>query len=786
MLSRVHACPRIMLGLLLFALALASWASDDKQGATPYSYVDGVPIFDVSDPHSIGDLRVLRWHDPSGTLTIDELPHTREWALTGTKAPAGKAGTEWVWFKLTNLSNTTRRTVVSFDEVFPEEANFYVSDKNGERRVFKNGLQKPIPARDIKTRVPAIDLAVQPGQELDVWLSNVSRLEAVLGVQVQPPAKFAAWVEAQTAGFAFFLGGAIAIIVFNLFLFASIKDSLYLIYSLHASLVVMFVARFSGFTFYFFDTPEQHYILATSTWIQAAFLVVFTRRLLDTASLNIWIDRALFASQLWFVAVAIATIIDIQLYRIGVRSSLFFTLCYLGVGIYSAYKGNPLGTFFSIAQTPYLIGYFLLAGASIGILEASFLTRYGFIIGTFLELVTFSLALGYRFRMLERDKFNSQSDLLSLQGSLNQQLKDQVDNRTRELAVATEELQSINSDYEALLQSVAVGVASIDAQGDVTFSNQAYLALNSAIPSLSQTINQYIAEKSSAETDELVIPSPSGADYHVLLNTAERFTKDGADNGFWVVATDVTDMRIKEASLNQATKMATLGEMSTGMAHELNQPLNVIRLTMENVRRKLHSGEITQDFLLPKFERIDDQVNRASKLISLMRTFGRVAPSAFEPFDVIESTYRAVDLMEEQLRLEQITINVVQPSSSTLVVNGSSSQFEQVIFNLISNSRDAINRHSRSGGRITINIEDNANTCLISISDTGGGLADHVINRIFEPFFTTKAVGEGTGLGGAISYGIVNDMRGSITARNTSVGAAFDILLPLLQPVQEA
>jgi len=784
---RTHTVIGAGFALVFVWLLLANGISRAEVGAQPQSsapLTGAVPVYDIITTDAIADLQVLRWRDTTGNLSLAQLPPPDQWSLEGAMKPAGTGGREWIWFRLTNSSNSDRRAVISFDEAFPEEANFYMADAQGVIRTVENGLQTPIPDRDVKTRVPALDIVLGAGESRDIFLSQRSRLEAILGIQVQAPAEFAVWVEKQSAGFAFFFGGAAAIIAFNLFLFASLRDGLYLIYSLHATFVVFFVARYSGYTFYIFDSPEQHYPLAAATWIQAALLVIFTRRLLDTPSLGRWIDLGLKASVVWFVIVAVATFINVEFHKIGVRSSLVLTLSYLTVGVYSAWRGNPLGVFYSLAQTPYLIGYFLLAGASIGVLEASFITRYGFIIGTFLELVTFSLALGYRFRLLERDKFNSQADLLALQGSLNEQLKSQVDERTQELATATDALRVVNRDYETLLQSVSVGVASVDTQGQLSFANIAYQSLETTIPNITSTINRHIVSHKSTATDELIIKGRNRIEHHVLLSTAERTASSGSKAGFWLVVTDVTDMRAKEASLNQASKMATLGEMSTGMAHELNQPLNVIRLTMENVRRKLERGGIEPEALLSKFDRIDDQVNRASKLVSLMRTFGRVAPAAFEPFDIIKSVHRAIDLMQEQLRLSQIQIAADLPNNSPALVKGSSTQFEQVLINLISNARDAIKMNNATGGIIDIGFKVEGNAYIISVEDMGGGLAPEAIDRVFEPFFTTKPVGQGTGLGGAISYGIIKDMDGTISARNTNLGALFEIRLPKFDSVQ--
>lgn len=722
---------------------------------------------------------MLRWRDDTEAAGILDLPYLESWSLGSSSAPAKKNTREWLRFKLRNSGAAEFPLIVSFDEAFPEEANLYAREPDGSFTMIESGLQVPINERAIKDRVPAFELVIAPGETREVFLSYRTRLEAILGLQVQSPVEFGAWVALQTAGYAFFGGGATAIIIFNLFLFGSLRDPVYLVYSLHASFVVFFVARFSGFTFYIFDTPEIHYVLTSATWIQAMLLVLFTRMLLETGQLSRRVDAGLKAAQIWFAFVAVMTAIDVDFHSVGVRSSLVLTLSFLGVGVYSALKGNPLGIFYSVAQTPYLVGYFLFAGVSIGLFESSFITRYGYVIGTFLELVTFSLALGYRFRLLELEKFNSQADLLTLQGSLNEQLRSQVDERTSELAAANEAVQRINSDYEALLQSVRVGVASLGKQGDISFKNSTYALLADDIPQLTQTINELANGSENMGVEEIVVPASSGGQRHLLVNSAERLSGEGSYLGCWVIVTDVSAMRAQEASLNHASKMATLGEMSTGMAHELNQPLNAIRLTMENIRAAFKRGKVDLAFLQSKFERIDDQISRASKLVSLMRTYGRVATSTFEPFDVCDSVGGVSDLMGDQLRLDQIVLKTVEPGGMRPRVNGNESQFEQVLLNLVSNARDAIVNRSPGGGSITIDVIPYEAECQVTVSDTGGGIPEDVIDRIFEPFFTTKAIGEGTGLGGAISYGIIQEMEGTITATNNSEGAVIEITLPL-------
>ncbi|MCH7865845.1 MAG: PAS domain S-box protein [Proteobacteria bacterium] len=246
------------------------------------------------------------------------------------------------------------------------------------------------------------------------------------------------------------------------------------------------------------------------------------------------------------------------------------------------------------------------------------------------------------------------------------------------------------------------------------------------------------------------------------------------------VFTDVTDRKLAEAQVIQAAKLATLGEMATSVAHELNQPLNVIRMAAGNVLRKLEKGKADPTYLNDKLERIASQTERAAAIIDHMRMFGRKAdekPHELDPCDAVEG---ALHLMGEQLRLAQIEV-VTDLSKTCRPVLGHPLLMEQVILNLLTNARDAIQGNpADGGGKITLAAGDGGNEWVrITVSDNGGGIPEKALGRIFEPFFTTKKMGEGTGLGLSVSYGIIRDMGGTIEAENADGGAKFTITLPV-------
>ena len=243
---------------------------------------------------------------------------------------------------------------------------------------------------------------------------------------------------------------------------------------------------------------------------------------------------------------------------------------------------------------------------------------------------------------------------------------------------------------------------------------------------------------------------------------------------------DITELKHAQEQVIQASKLATLGEMATSVAHELNQPLNVIRIAAGNSRRKISKGTADLEYLNNKLERIEGQTARAAAIIDHMKMFGRKAGEKPEQIDLRQAVTNALDLMGEQLRLAGIEIVTEFPDTCSLIL-GHTIQLEQVILNLLTNARDAMakNCNARDGEpKITLRVFEDENGVHVSSQDTGGGIPEEVIPRIFEPFYTTKKMGKGTGLGLSVSYGIIREMNGTIIAENIEDGARFTIACP--------
>ncbi|WP_419778775.1 PAS domain S-box protein [Maridesulfovibrio sp.] len=252
-----------------------------------------------------------------------------------------------------------------------------------------------------------------------------------------------------------------------------------------------------------------------------------------------------------------------------------------------------------------------------------------------------------------------------------------------------------------------------------------------------------------------------------------------------ITCSDVTKKLEAEQQLIQASKMSTLGEMASGVAHELNQPLAILKTISNLLMRKVsRNQQIEPKILREMAEGVDTHVNRASKIIDHMREFGRKSDMKTTPVQVNDVLRRGFDFFSRQLTLRNIHVEW-NLNSHLPQIMADANRLEQVVINLLINARDAIEERWKDSvpladdKKIFISTDFSDQHVIIKICDTGPGIPDAIQGRLFEPFFTTKDVGKGTGLGLSISYGIINDYNGVISVSNEpDQGACFTITFP--------
>lgn len=299
------------------------------------------------------------------------------------------------------------------------------------------------------------------------------------------------------------------------------------------------------------------------------------------------------------------------------------------------------------------------------------------------------------------------------------------------------------------------------------------------VPLLTEQVQRLLRRESTISEYRLRTKSGGWIRIADTLNPNPQSEPDGSVRavGF---ATDVTALKVRTAQLEHAARLAVLGEMATGVAHELRQPLGGISFAAQNAEFALEAGNL--DSVRIRLGRIIEQTRRADGIIEHLRMFGRGSdPDGPAVAVSLEAVMQGtLGLFGETLRLDSIAITwaLGQPALSIL---GDQTRLEQVLINLLMNARDALLEHcpdSRTR-RIRVAAECVKDIVSLTIADNGGGIPADLLPRVFQPFVTTKLATKGTGLGLSICREIISKMGGDISVRNDEAGAVFTITLPV-------
>ncbi|MBU1340908.1 MAG: PAS domain S-box protein [Proteobacteria bacterium] len=252
-------------------------------------------------------------------------------------------------------------------------------------------------------------------------------------------------------------------------------------------------------------------------------------------------------------------------------------------------------------------------------------------------------------------------------------------------------------------------------------------------------------------------------------------------------ATDITESVEKETQLIQAGKLATLGTMAAGMAHEINQPLNVIQICSDLILKMIKKGiHIPDDELVIMANDIIDNVARAAGVIKHVRDFARQSERDLKKLEINDPIKDVFKILGHQLTVHSIKVKLdLDPKIPE--IRAEHNRLEQVFINLVTNAIDSMDEKAEKSETsvekiLQIKTFADKKWVVTEVSDTGLGMTEEVKRKIFEPFFTTKETGKGTGLGTSISFGIIKDYGGTIDIESEpGKGATFIIKFPAIE-----
>ena len=352
------------------------------------------------------------------------------------------------------------------------------------------------------------------------------------------------------------------------------------------------------------------------------------------------------------------------------------------------------------------------------------------------------------------------------------------------------ELKLLKEFNESIIESINVGLLAVDLEGRVTRLNSALehildLRRDAAVgkhvedlfsEDFADTLSQVLGSdgwRLKEIRNIYKLHTATLANRSLVLNIALAPLQDGqGQTGALVVLEDVTARISLEEQLQQREKLSSIGLLAAGVAHEVNTPLTGVSSYTQMLLGMFSENDPKHALL----QKVRTQAERATNIVNNLLNFSRTGSATeFAEIDISQVLDDTLQLLEPQLRRNQI--EVLRAYEAGLPgVYGNSGKLQQVFTNLVLNARDAI----PDGGRITISTDCSEDGSLtVAVSDTGIGIAPENVAKIYDPFYTTKGVGRGTGLGLAVSYGIVQEHAGHISVESTpGGGTTFRITLP--------
>ena len=371
-------------------------------------------------------------------------------------------------------------------------------------------------------------------------------------------------------------------------------------------------------------------------------------------------------------------------------------------------------------------------------------------------------------------------------------LQYEVTEKTKDLEHYARRLRRSEERYRSVVESAGDLIYTIDKDCNVLSMNQysRRLIQRRSEDIIGKNINNFIEYEGDDVVRSIVakifetgesIPREErvvirGTEYWLDTKYKPVLTAGDHISGVLVISRDITEQKNVEEQLFHTEKLASLGSLSAGVAHEINNPVAVILGFTELLLERFPEDSKEHEIL----KTIERQGNNCKRIVENLLAFSRIPKKASTETDVVNDLQKVVNVVMNTLLTKKVDVKT-DIDEDLPKVRGDGQQLEQVFLNIINNATAAMD----GGGILTISAHRSADMVSIGFTDTGHGIPPENMDKIFEPFFTSKAVGEGTGLGLSVSYGIVKRFGGEIQVKSQTraegkdSGTTFTVLLPV-------
>jgi PAS domain S-box-containing protein len=278
-----------------------------------------------------------------------------------------------------------------------------------------------------------------------------------------------------------------------------------------------------------------------------------------------------------------------------------------------------------------------------------------------------------------------------------------------------------------------------------------------------------------AYEEDLRIKTKAGVMKYIFVRTIPQSDQIGDSKTVRGIVFDISQRKKAELAVAQSSKMSALGEMAGGLAHEINSPLAILVMSADALKRRLSSDPNVDEKSIHYLERMRATTFRIAKLVKNLQAFSTDSSSLeLESVQLSGLIQTTLELCHEKLKTQGIRVVTNVEEDTYLVCNSSS--ISQALFNLISNSADAVRDQLEKW--ILINVLDTQDFVVLSVTDSGPGIPENIKDKVMQPFFTTKEVGDGQGLGLSVAKGLIEAHGGKIQLDQSSGNTCFVLSLP--------
>jgi signal transduction histidine kinase len=671
--------------------------------------------------------------DSSSSQTIQTIQHQQNFVKSTKDVPDFGLLQVPVWLKLQIVNQSSNKDlVIKFDQAQLHNIDFYYL-VNGSYVANQSGDARPFNSRINNYHKFIYHLDVGPHATKTYYFRIKSNLKMQMPIYLGDRESIENSNLVLNTCFGIFFGIILVMFFYNLFVYFSLKDPIYLIYVIYILVVGLVQSTFEGYTFQYL-WPNNTFWSVRAFFILTALVnitgVEFIRRFLNTKIAIPRLDKvAYLIYAIYAVDIIILLLGNFHLgYQIiqGFASLVSFYL--LTVSLVIARRGYRPAKFFLIAWIPLLVSIVVWILKDVGVLPYNTLTNYSITIGSALEVILLSFALADKINIFKAEKEKSQEEALR----------------------ALKENERIISEQNTILEAKVTE--------RTTELNQTNLELNKTLDNLKQAQGQLV----------------------------------------------------------EAEKMASLGQLTAGIAHEINNPINFVTANIKPLSRDIdmvfgamdaieqvglsdagkdekqkqinaYKEDLDFEYLVVEIKHllkgIKEGANRTAEIVKGLRIFSRLDQDDLIKADVNEGLESTLIIANNLLH----DINVIKEYGNLPKIECYAGKLNQVFLNLISNASHAIRQKfgERKGGELLIKTTCHDENLYITIKDNGIGMDEKTQKKVFEPFFTTKDVGQGTGLGMSIAYNTIKKHHGEFQLNSAAgEGAEFTMILPLFFKIE--